>query len=200
MVDIGKELEVLRQNLLDLSLRNNLLNYRPSQKRTISIAGRYPEEIYELFVLHEKSMRFRAKARSRKIKNFENGEEGKDETSENEGRLLKTIGKILVSEEEKPQSTRSETFLETPDDSETLERKLFYVFNQANSIFEEQGYPVLYLAVGFMQWNDSKSSVKNSKAPLLLVPVELKRMGKGRNFSAQWTGDEVFASIPCRQK
>ena len=40
MVDVVKELEALRQNLLDLSLRNNLLNYRPSQKRTISIAGR----------------------------------------------------------------------------------------------------------------------------------------------------------------
>ena len=61
MVDVVKELEALRQNLLDLSLRNNLLNYRPSQRRTISISGRKPKEIYELFVLHEKSLRFRAK-------------------------------------------------------------------------------------------------------------------------------------------
>ena len=146
MVDVVKELEALRQNLLDLSLRNNLLNYRPSQKRTISIAGRKPEEIYELFVLQEKSMRFRAKARSRKDRKTENEEE--NEASEKESRLLKTIGKILVSEEDKPQNSRSEAFLETPDDSETLDKKLFYVFNQANSIFEEQGYPVLYLAAG----------------------------------------------------
>ena len=47
MVDVIKELEALRQNLLDLSLRNNLLNYRPSQKRTISITGNTPWEIYE---------------------------------------------------------------------------------------------------------------------------------------------------------
>jgi len=66
MVDVVKELEALRQNLLDLSLRNNLLNYRPSQKRTLSVAGRKPEEIYELFVYQEKSLRFRAKARSNK--------------------------------------------------------------------------------------------------------------------------------------
>ena len=66
MVDVVKELEALRQNLLDLSLRNNLLNYRPSQRRTISISGRKPKEIYELFVLHEKSLRFRAKTRSKK--------------------------------------------------------------------------------------------------------------------------------------
>ena len=183
MVDVVKDLEALRQNLLDLSLRNNLLNYRPSQKRTISIESRTPEEIYELFVLQEKSMRFRAKARPRKGKKPENGEEGEDEASESENKLLKTIGKILVSEENnRPQSSRSEPFLETPDDSETLERKLFYVFNQANSIFEEQGYPVLYLAVGFLQWSDSKSSVKNPRAPLLLVPIELKENRKGPKF------------------
>lgn len=201
MVDVVKELEALRQNLLDLSLRNNLLNYRPSQKRTISIAGRTPEEVYELFVLQEKSMRFRAKTRSRKDKKAENEEEGENEASEGESKLLKTIEKILISgENNKSQSSRSEPFLETPDDSETLDRKLFYVFNQANSIFEEQGYPVLYLAVGFLQWSDSKSSVKNPKAPLLLIPIELKRIGKGRNFSIQWTGDEIFTSITLQAK
>ena len=113
---------------------------------------------------------------------------------------MKSIGKVLVSEENRPQSSRFEPFLETPDDSETLDKKLFYVFNQANSIFEEQGYPVLYLAVGFLQWSDSRSAVKNPKAPLLLVPIELKRIGKGRNFSIQWTGDEIFTSITLQAK
>jgi len=197
MVDVVKELEALRQNLLDLSLRNNLLNYRPSQKRTLSVAGRKPEEIYELFVYQEKSLRFRAKARSIKGRKTESEEE--DEALEKESRLLKPIGKILASED-KSQSSRFEPFLETPDDSETLDKKLFYVFNQANSIFEEQGYPVLYLALGFLQWNDNRSAVKTPKAPLLLVPVELKRIGKGRIFSIQWTGDEIFASITLQAK
>jgi superfamily I DNA and/or RNA helicase/very-short-patch-repair endonuclease len=199
MVDVVKELETLRQNLLDLSLRNNLLNYRPSPRRTISITGRTPEEVYDLFVLQEKSMKFRAtKARSRKGKKAENGEE---DAEESESRLLKTIGKILTSEERnKTSNSRFEPFLETPDDSETLDRKLFYVYNQANSIFEEQGYPVLYLAMGFLQWSETKSSVKNPRAPLVLVPVELKRIGKGRNFSIQWTGDEVFTSITLQAR
>ncbi len=202
MVDIVKELESLRQNLLDLSLRNNLLNYRPSPRRTISITGRTPEEVYDLFVLQEKSMKFRAsKTRPKRGRKSENGEEGEDDTAEHESRLLKTIGRILASEDKsKPQSSRFEPFLETSDDSETLDRKLFYVYNQANSIFEEQGYPVLYLAMGFLQWSEIKSSVKNPRAPLVLVPVELKRMGKGRNFSIQWTGDEIFTSITMQAK
>jgi superfamily I DNA and/or RNA helicase/very-short-patch-repair endonuclease len=200
MVDVVKELETLRQNLLDLSLRNNLLNYRPSSRRTILIEGRAPEEVYDLFVLQEKSMKFRAtKTRPKKGKKTENEEE--DDTSENENRLLKKIEKILTSEEKnKTQNSRFEPFLDTPDDNETLDRKLFYVYNQANSIFEEQGYPVLYLAMGFLQWSEIKSSVKNPRAPLILVPVELKRIGKGRNFSIQWTGDEVFTSITLQAK
>ncbi|AKB37659.1 DNA helicase related protein [Methanosarcina siciliae C2J] len=202
MVDIVKELESLRQNLLDLSLRNNLLNYRPSTRRTISITGRTPEEVYDLFVLQEKSMKFRAvKTRPKRGKKSANGDEGEDDAAESESRLLKTIGRILASEEKnKPHNSRFEPFLETSDDSENLDRKLFYVYNQANSIFEEQGYPVLYLAMGFLQWSEIKSSVKNPKAPLVLVPVELKRIGKGRNFSIQWTGDEIFTSITLQAK
>ncbi|MDD2340051.1 MAG: DUF3320 domain-containing protein [Methanosarcina sp.] len=198
MVDVVKELEALRQNLLDLSLRNNLLNYRPSQRRTFLITGRKPGEIYELFVLKEKSMRFRANARPRKGEKTENEEE--DGASEKENGLLKTIGKILAPEEIKIQASRSDLFLETPEDSETLNKKLFYVFNQANSIFEEQGYPVLYLVLGLLQWNDSRLGVKNPKAPLLLIPVELKRIGKARIFSIQWTGDEIFTSITLQAK
>ncbi|MDI9394394.1 MAG: DUF3320 domain-containing protein [Euryarchaeota archaeon] len=199
MVDVVKELETLRQNLLDLSLRNNFLNYRPSPRRTISITDRTPEEVYDLFVLQEKSMKFRAtKTRPKRGKKAESVE---DDAAENGNRLLKVIGKILTSEEKnKNQNSRSDTVLETPDDNETLDRKLFYVYNQANSIFEEQGYPVLYLAMGFLQWSETKSSAKNLRAPLVLVPVELKRIGKGRNFGIQWTGDEVFTSITLQAK
>ncbi len=201
MVEVVKELETLRQNLLDLSLRNNLLNYRFSRKRTISIAGRNPEEIYELLVLHEKLMKFKSKVRSKKINKIENGEDIERDIYENDSTLLRTIGKILDSgEKNKSKNSCSEHFLETPDDSETLGRKLFYVFNQSNSIFEEQGYPVLYLAINFLQWNDSKSSIKYLTAPIILIPIELKRIGKGRNFSIQWTGDEILTSITLQAK
>ncbi len=251
MVNVAKELEVLRQNLLDLSLRNNLLNYRPSKKRTVLITERMPEEIYELAVLQERSLKFRAKIRTKKGRKTEKEEETKVETraeaAENESNLLKTISRVFRHPDDNSQDnnsninnkntgkdndnysensinrinknnndnkednssinktltfspTSSNYVLETPDDNETLERKLFYVFNQANSIFEEQGYPVLYLTIGFLQWSENKSSVKNPKAPLILVPVELKRTGKGRNFSLQWTGDEVFTSITLQAK
>ncbi len=59
---------------------------------------------------------------------------------------------------------------------------------------------MLYLAMDFLQWSEIKSTVKNPKAPLLLIPIELKRIGKGRNFRIQWTGDEIFTSITLQAK
>jgi len=60
MVDVKVELELLRQKLLDLSLNNNLLNYAPSKKRTIEIKNENISEIYDILVIQEKTMRFKA--------------------------------------------------------------------------------------------------------------------------------------------
>jgi hypothetical protein len=48
---IARELEGARQKLLDLTLRNRLLNYRPSQLRSIRVTGELPAEIYDALVL-----------------------------------------------------------------------------------------------------------------------------------------------------
>jgi len=58
MVNPAKELEILRKNLLDLTLRNRLINYLPSKRRTIEITDESPREIYDILVIQEKSMVF----------------------------------------------------------------------------------------------------------------------------------------------
>ena len=40
-------------------------------------------------------------------------------------------------------------FLQTVIEAETLQKRLFYVDHEAKSVLEEQGYNVLYLALGF---------------------------------------------------
>ena len=56
--EIAKELVGLRENLLDLTLRNGLLNHRISKRRTIEIIDESPREIYDILVLQEKAMHF----------------------------------------------------------------------------------------------------------------------------------------------
>jgi hypothetical protein len=55
---IEKQFDKLRQNLLDLTMRNQLLNFRP-RTRVIPMEDEIPEELYELLVLNEKKLQFR---------------------------------------------------------------------------------------------------------------------------------------------
>ncbi len=56
---IARELDAARQRLLDLTLRNRLLNYRPNALRSIRVVGELPAEIYDALVLREKALELR---------------------------------------------------------------------------------------------------------------------------------------------
>ncbi|WP_164104207.1 DUF4011 domain-containing protein [Candidatus Laterigemmans baculatus] len=51
---LPKELERFRERLLDLSLRNPLLNYRKSVRRTVQIVDILPDRLYERLVTEQK--------------------------------------------------------------------------------------------------------------------------------------------------
>jgi len=42
MTDIAKQLQAARQNLLDLTMRNRLLNFRPTKLKTIQLIDAIP--------------------------------------------------------------------------------------------------------------------------------------------------------------
>src|SRR5262245_23407045 len=58
MADIVRQLQAARQNLLDLTMRNRLLNFRPTKLKTIQLIDTMPAEIYNSLVLREKAMEF----------------------------------------------------------------------------------------------------------------------------------------------
>ena len=60
MVTVADQLEDARKKLLDLTLRNRLINYRPTKARTLRIINENPLDIYEILVLKEKQLKFRA--------------------------------------------------------------------------------------------------------------------------------------------
>ena len=49
-VDLHQEIERFRERLLDLSLRNPLLNYRKSKRRTLQVVNELPDVMYERLV------------------------------------------------------------------------------------------------------------------------------------------------------
>src|SRR4051794_38999052 len=52
------QVEALRRKLLDLSLRNRMLNYRPSKRLGITVMGEDAREVHRLLVTESKKLSF----------------------------------------------------------------------------------------------------------------------------------------------
>jgi len=173
------DLEELRNRLLDLTLRNNLLNYKPSAARSIEIVSSHLAGIYKTLVIDEKGMKFQP------------GE--KDTTSASEE---KNIWKYPIFSKS---AKHTDLVLDTPYTDIELRKKLYSLQNKSRTVFEEQGYPTLYLALGFVQWTENESG-KPLKAPLLLLPVDLERQKIKENYTLRWTGEDPVVSLSLSAK
>lgn len=198
-----EHIEDARKKLLDLTLRNRLLNYRPTKARTIKILQSNPQDIYEILVLKEKPVQFRAKKIPEDIidipssseKNTEEVKTVKTELPEPESTIW--TPNPLDHDTNNQQKVR---FLDTPYDPESLTRHLLVVARESKSVLEEQGYTILYLALGFLEWFEVSSLDKSSRAPLILIPVELKREEVRDSFKLQWTGEDIMTNISLKEK
>ena len=203
--DIAEQLEAARRRLLDLTMRNHLLNYRPSRARSIGVVDELPREVYASLVLDERPMAFRPAAGPQTSRGLaddnpalladEPGEQGAELSKEESGVLWR-----LPPAEAQVAGRHSDRFLQTDLESEALQRRLFKAYQQAKSVVEEQGYTILYLALGFLEWTESPSSAQTRKAPLILVPAELVRTDVRRSFRLQWTGEDIFSNISLQAK
>ena len=230
-VNIEVKIGALRKNLLDLTMRNKLLNFKP-QVRSIRVVDEIPTEIYQLMVLEDKKMRFMPR---KAVETSINPIKKNDETNHDElKKPEKNNAEVLKSDTEEVESENNEQILEneklaeeneelklktldisdkeasllwklplpnkkvaskhrnlllqTVHESEELQKRLFYINQQSKSVLEEQGYNILYLALGFLGWTESNEPDTKRKAPLLLIPVALERKKVRGSFKLVWTG------------
>ena len=198
MNKIEKQLQFARQNLLDFTMRNRLLNFRPTKARTIKIIDEIPTEIYNILVLHEKIMEFRSV--KKKIKNTTKDDEDiyteiTDHTEDEVSKLWK-----LPAQDIEVAERHVDRILQTSLESDALQKRLFYINQQSKSVFEEQGYTVLYLALGFLEWTEDSNSSQTRLSPLILIPVELERRKIGKSFKLYWTEEDIFTNISLQAK
>ncbi|MCE5213336.1 MAG: DUF3320 domain-containing protein [Methanobacterium sp.] len=271
-VDIYKQINVLRQNLLDLTMRNQLLNFRP-RTMTVEVLEGDLEEIYDRLVLKKskrKLLQFiprtdyteesipkdesNSKNESRlnegqaellsedesdikeKSKASDNFQEDGNHNLESEDQIIKNayhttegqesiktdntstikespaIGVDAVNNEEKSllwdtpapdQETlekNKEIILTTNLTGSELQRRLFYINQRARSVMEEQGYNILYLALGFLKWKEENGTPDFREAPLILIPVELERRKVKGSFKLRWTGEDIIPNISLQSK
>ncbi|MCK9151854.1 DUF3320 domain-containing protein [Methanobacterium alcaliphilum] len=191
---VNSEFKSLRRKLLDLSMRNQLLNFRP-RSRTIEVINDEASHIYDFLVLKEKKMQFLPQKEEKKLDEEIKDVEEDDLTKESPESELWEFPAV---EEEEIEEQKSR-FLETSLTPSELQRRLFYINQRARTMLQEQGYNILYLAIGFLEWNvPHEADIR--KAPLILIPVILERRKVGMSFSIHWDGNEMLTNISLQAK
>ncbi|MBU1087899.1 MAG: DUF4011 domain-containing protein, partial [Candidatus Omnitrophica bacterium] len=190
---ISARVDKWKNKLIDLTKRNRLINFKPTKVTTIRIIDEQPPEVFETLVTKLKTMDFISLPEKNEIIN------SGGETEE----------KILIDARTKEFTNYDKTglaekhldsHLQTDLTSEQLSKNLFRIHSSATSVMEEQGYNVLFLAVGFLEWYEAANSDIKMKSPLVLIPIELSRPSVKGIYKVKYNEDSVLLNPALRQK
>ncbi|BDU26335.1 DUF3320 domain-containing protein [Flavobacterium sp. GSB-24] len=173
------KLEASRKELLDLGLRNTLLNYKTSKVKGLQIVQEQSSSIYDILVRQNKGMTFL-------------GRPGKDDDDE----LLE----LPELTEPEMQDAYNDTRLQTNETEAKLQTKILNTYYFARTSIEEQGVNTLYLALGILNWYEKGNSEDTRKAPLILLPVVLERSSANERFRLRYSGTEIGANLSLQAK
>jgi len=163
-----------QKKLLDLTLRNRLLNF-PESKKTI------PFMCTDVAYLED---RLAAGGAIRVISLPEQNPLG-----ERDAALYRDVhGRDIQRGFAAEALLRDE--LTSPLDARQLEARLIDLHRQVRNDFAEGGANTLFLAVGFLRWKKKPQDERSYRAPLLLLPVRLERRSASSRFNIRFHEDE----------
>ena len=70
-----------------------------------------------------------------------------------------------------------------------IDKRLEYLIKRYHEDYDDLGHTTVYVAVGFLSWRTNT----NNKAPIVLLPAELKRDVAG-NIYVYWNGEDIRVS------
>jgi superfamily I DNA and/or RNA helicase/very-short-patch-repair endonuclease len=174
---ILSKLEASRKELLDLGLRNPLINYKRPKTKGLQIANEKSKAIFDLLVKQGKAMSFI----------------GKTDSNEQEIELSEPSPDDL-------ELSYTDTKLQTSETETALQNKLLNIYYAARTSIEEQGVNILYITLGMLQWYESENSEDPKLAPLLLVPVLLDRSSARERFRVRYSLEEIGHNLSLQAK
>ena len=80
-------------------------------------------------------------------------------------------------------------------EEEPLRKSLTHLYRTAKTSMEENGANTLYLAVGLLKWFETPSSLKPRYAPILLVPVEIVRKSASSGYVIRSRDEDTMLNI-----
>ncbi len=179
-----EEIKVTKQRmwerkLLDLSLRNTLLNFRVTKNSIqllVSSLSQMEDALSsgEEFQIMHCPADLKGGLRDNKIFEIENNESMLD---------------ALMSTEFA--NHRIRTLL----DENSLAYAVKSLYRTAKSSMEENGANTLYLAMGFLKWYESDISEKARYAPLILMPIDIVRKSAQKGYVIRVRDEETQFNV-----
>jgi len=189
-------LDAARRDLLDLGLRNALVNHG-TRARQVRVVDERAQEIYRTLVKDGRAMVFDPLA-------AETASTAVKATGDAAARLEELDWNTLLAQPEDggdtPAQRHTDNHLQTALGSEALHTRLLSIHNDARGYIEEQGVNILFLALGFLHWYEAGASSQERRAPLLLIPVELERASASERFSVRWTQGDISDNLSLVEK
>ena len=194
---IHRELEKSRRDVLDLTLRNPLLNFSPSGRRGIEVVDELSRELLRILVRGGRVMYFlpAAEDATEALGQAPADQDFADVPAE----LVYMLG-VPADDPDEVATWHTDNKLQTAVTLASLNLRLRESFRQARLSIEEQGVNILYLALGMLRWYESEHSTTERRAPLILIPVRLNRSSVRENFKLAWNGDEIEANLSLEAK
>ncbi|WP_346288194.1 DUF3320 domain-containing protein [Zoogloea sp.] len=163
-----------QRKLLDLSLRNALLNFKQGKKALLlDVAAPTLEDAL-------------AEGQTLKLLPSSDLMQGRDPRSQqlHEARSLEDLRKAYAADALK----RREVLIRLEE--QELDGRLVDLYRGARNALQEGGANTLFLALGFLVWTRPEKPDQRVKAPLILLPVTLDRKSARSGFSIRAHDDE----------
>jgi len=213
-------LEQVRKQLLDLSNRNSLLNYRYPKVGCVRLIDELPDQIFE--ILNEnKALSFIPVSEPKENELIKYGYI-KIDNDTNEKIELKELPSIeewaklrygletsyelpVHSAQEENKGKHKDTDLQTLLYPPSLESRLRNLLRNSETAIQDSGTNILYLTLGFLEWYESNDSSIKHIAPLFTIPVQLEqnKFDKGLGvyyYNIKLKDDSLFTNITLKEK
>ncbi len=176
------KLQQWERKLLDLGLRNSLINFRMS-KTTVPLIISSVDDLEDALADGED---FIVMPRPEELKLSGNiGFESIDDIGE--------CSEIIKSEfkNHRLRSLFSETEL-----ANTIKE----IYRSSKVAMEENGANTLYIAMGLLRWYENPKSTKARYAPILLLPVEIVRKSAAKGYTIRLRDEDPVMNITLLEK
>ncbi len=170
---------IWERKLLDLSLRNNLLNTRLTRD-TIPIISVHVNELEDALAANHD---FQVLAKPSDWDNVQ--------ISAGIYKAVNATDPIYDLVKMELSQYRIRTYL----DEEKVKRALTHLYRSSRTAMEENGANTLYLALGLLKWFETPSSTKPRYAPILLLPIEIVRKSAASGYIIRSRDEETMLNI-----